>query len=307
MTQRMMYITVGLPASGKTTWAMEQVAKDSSLVNVNRDDIREMRFGGFTGKPEHESEVTRTQNGAIANAFKREQSVIVSDTNMNRRFVGQLVKIAENWGALVEFVYFDTPMQECIKRDKARAAQGKRAVGEEVIRNFNSRYVTKGMVPRFDFTTAAHQAEPYVADESKPDAIIVDLDGTVAIHQRSPHDYDSLWNDLPNKPVIDCVLAEYQRGTHILFTSGRPDSHYDMTAEWIAKHMGLNVNGDSSVRLLMRKAPDKRMDAIIKQEIFDAEIRNNYNVKYCFDDRNQVVDAWRKIGLTVYQVADGDF
>jgi len=26
-----------------------------------------------------------------------------------------------------------------------------------------------------------------------------------------------------------------------------------------------------------------------------------------FDDRNQVVDMWRKNGLTTFQVADGDF
>ena len=307
MTQRMMYITVGLPASGKTTWAMSKVAEDSSLVNVNRDDIREMRFGGFTGKPEHEAEVTRTQNGAIANAFKRDQWVIVSDTNVNRKFVGQLVKIAENWGAKVEFVYFDTPMQECIKRDKARAAQGKRAVGEEVIRNFNSRYVVKSMVPRFDFATAEFEVEPYVADPSLPDAIIVDLDGTVALHNRSPYDYDSLDTDSQNKAVIDCVVNEWALGTHILFTSGRPDSHKDMSIEWNGKHIGLRPGKTERVHLFMRVAGDKRMDAIVKQEIFDAEIRGKFNVKYCFDDRNQVVDAWRKMGLPVFQVADGDF
>ena len=31
------------------------------------------------------------------------------------------------------------------------------------------------------------------------------------------------------------------------------------------------------------------------------------NVAMVFDDRNQVVDMWRKSGLTCFQVADGDF
>ena len=31
------------------------------------------------------------------------------------------------------------------------------------------------------------------------------------------------------------------------------------------------------------------------------------NVAMVFDDRNQVVDMWRKNGLTCFQVADGDF
>ena len=30
-------------------------------------------------------------------------------------------------------------------------------------------------------------------------------------------------------------------------------------------------------------------------------------VDMVFDDRNQVVDMWRKNGLTCFQVADGDF
>ena len=30
-------------------------------------------------------------------------------------------------------------------------------------------------------------------------------------------------------------------------------------------------------------------------------------VAMVFDDRNQVVDMWRKNGLTTFQVADGDF
>ena len=31
------------------------------------------------------------------------------------------------------------------------------------------------------------------------------------------------------------------------------------------------------------------------------------NVAMVFDDRQQVVDMWRDNGLTVFQVADGDF
>ena len=50
-----------------------------------------------------------------------------------------------------------------------------------------------------------------------------------------------------------------------------------------------------------------RKDAAVKLEIFDREIRNRWNVVAVFDDRQQVVDAWRSIGLAVFQVAPGDF
>ncbi len=47
-------------------------------------------------------------------------------------------------------------------------------------------------------------------------------------------------------------------------------------------------------------------DSDLKQMWLDTLIDKD-NVFAVFDDRNQVVDMWRKNGLTVFQVADGDF
>lgn len=57
----------------------------------------------------------------------------------------------------------------------------------------------------------------------------------------------------------------------------------------------------------MRPAGDSRKDAIVKREIFDQEIRDRWRVIGVFDDRQQVVRMWRALGLTVFQVAEGDF
>jgi len=46
---------------------------------------------------------------------------------------------------------------------------------------------------------------------------------------------------------------------------------------------------------------------VVKAEIFDREIRGNWNVEGVFDDRKSVVQFWRSLGLTCFQVADGDF
>lgn len=297
-----MIITVGLPASGKTTWAMNLV-KSIGAVNVNHDDIREMVCGGWTGKPEDEALVTQIQHAAIVSALKKQQTVIVSDTNLNRGIVKGLVKIAQNWGASVSFIYFDTSMVECVIRDERRGERGERAVGATVIRDMAKRY---GMPNYDDLIVEGSQRVKYVPDTSKPNAIIVDLDGTVALHNRSPYDYDMLHTDDPYEAVIRCVQNEFARGTVILFTSGRPDSHFNETVQWIIKHIGINPLKPQA-GLLMRKAGDKRMDAIVKYEIFDEKIRNNYNVMYAFDDRDQVVDLWRSINIPTFQVNYGAF
>jgi hypothetical protein len=59
--------------------------------------------------------------------------------------------------------------------------------------------------------------------------------------------------------------------------------------------------------LYMRKTEDKRKDSVVKREIYENEILPNYYVEFVLDDRQQVVDALRDMGLQVWQVARGDF
>ena len=48
-------------------------------------------------------------------------------------------------------------------------------------------------------------------------------------------------------------------------------------------------------------------DAVVKRDIFQHEIAGSYHVIGVFDDRQHVVRMWRDLGLTVFQVAEGDF
>ncbi len=58
----------------------------------------------------------------------------------------------------------------------------------------------------------------------------------------------------------------------------------------------------------MRKENDGRKDAIIKRELFDAEIAGKYFIEFILDDRNQVVNMWRdELKLPCFQVYYGDF
>ena len=57
----------------------------------------------------------------------------------------------------------------------------------------------------------------------------------------------------------------------------------------------------------MRKEGDNRPDEVVKEEIFNENIRGNYSVRFVLDDRSKVVDMWRQLGLKCLQVAEGDF
>lgn len=148
---------------------------------------------------------------------------------------------------------------------------------------------------------------PYVPDASLPKAIIVDIDGTVALRgDREPYDWDKVGEDLPNMPVIRVINAlrmhEHYCGedVKIIFMSGRPEQCRKQTELW------LDANVRLPYQLLMRPDGDFRLDWIVKDELFSL-VRGKYHVLSAWDDRDQMVRYWRKLGLQCFQVSDGAF
>jgi hypothetical protein len=138
-------------------------------------------------------------------------------------------------------------------------------------------------------------------------ATIVDIDGTLAIRNgRGPYEWDRVGEDLRHNPVIDIVNAWQDHMAHMMttiFVSGRKEQCRTQTIEWLNRHMSKSCQHV----LHMRADNDNREDHIFKQEIYDTYIKPNYHVLAVFDDRQQVVDMWRRNGLTCLQVAEGNF
>lgn len=142
----------------------------------------------------------------------------------------------------------------------------------------------------------------YEPDTRLPKAVIVDIDGTVAKHvKRSPYDYNLVQTDAPKHDVIRIVHALRDADNRIIFVSGRPDHCRAATELWLDRHIR---DWDE---LHMRATGDTRNDALVKLDIFDAEIRDRFNVVGVLDDRDRVVRMWRTLGLTTLQVGDGAF
>lgn len=121
VTKPTVIATVGLPASGKTTWADEQIRKDETghLTIVNRDLIRDMLRRPFG---EDEGLVTDVQHAAIRACLRAGKSVIVDDTNLNPVHLADLQAFAMNQTLtfnLVQHFLFVTPA-ECVSRDANR-------------------------------------------------------------------------------------------------------------------------------------------------------------------------------------------
>ena len=286
------WLLKGLPASGKSTWAKEKVAgSNGSIKRVNKDDLRAMIDGGKHSKG-NEKFVLLQRDSIITLALSEGKHVIVDDTNFHPMHEEKIRRIAKQFNAEVLVKEFIVSPEECIARDLKRP----NSVGSKVIWNMYNTYIKEEKVKN---------APKLIQNPDLQHVIICDIDGTIAhMNGRSPYDGDRVDEDSPDEAIIDIVETYLSYKGKVIFLSGREDSCREKTIEWIKKYIQIM---DGEWELLMRKAKDNRKDSIVKKMLFDVGVRDKYYVDFVLDDRNQVVELWRSMGLKCLQVQDGNF
>ena len=142
--------------------------------------------------------------------------------------------------------------------------------------------------------------------------IIFDIDSTLAntdhrhhFLSETPKNWKAFFaaavDDTPIIITVDIYRALYGVYTNsIEFWTGRPERFRVETRKWLQKHVGPSTK---YCQLSMRGYEDQRDDYIIKMEFIDPDAPPDL----IFEDRDRVVNAFRHLGYTVYQVAPGDF
>lgn len=293
----------GLPASGKSTWAKQFVIENAFVGRINKDDIRE-ELGNPKWSQKFEDEVLELERKRGIEIIENGFSLIVDDTNFADKHSRFWENIAKKYKYQFVEKFFDTPLEECIARDLGR----EKPVGEQIIRSMYNKYLRSSKIHIDDRIILPH-------DPKLPHCIIVDIDGTLALHNgRNPYDYKKCDTDLLNQHVANIVksyslLYDYNvmesdgENCHdrIFIISGRDGIAGELTEKW------LDDNFIPYDRLFMRTKDDRRSDNIIKREIYEKEIKGKYNVEFVLDDRDSVVQMWRELGLLCLQVYYGNF
>jgi len=280
-------ILKGLPASGKSTYAKEVVEKNAGIwKRVNKDDLRAMLDGSRWSKT-NEKFILEIRDIIIRTALHNRRNVIVDDTNLAPFHEDRIRLLAADYdGCEVEVKMFDTPLAECIERDRKRD----KPVGASVIRDMYNKYLRK-------------EIQQISRIGRLKDVVICDLDGTLALHNgRSPYDAAKCETDSLNMSLA-IILSNFLSDdvpAEVIFLSGREETFREQTQRWLNKH------GFSQEKLLMRPAGDKRNDTIVKQELYEQHIKDRYNVIAVFDDRARVCRMWHSLGLPLYRVGDPD-
>lgn len=285
MVKQKLIITKGLPASGKTTWALEQVEKSNGQVKrVNKDSLRDMIDGGKWSK-DREKTISASQEILIEMFLQDGFTVIVDDTNLSIKRQEMLKEFSEQFNIDFEVKDFThVSVKECVRRDLKRGEK----VGEKAIRRMYNQHLRQPPIYN-------------VYDITLPDCVICDIDGTLAhMRGRSPYDWHRVGEDAPDKNVIE-LLKSLKDSYEIILFSGRNNRSEKETVDW------LNENDIPYNQLYMRQDGDSRADSVVKQEMYESKVKGKFNVISVFDDRDQVVDMWRENGLKCLQVERGDF
>lgn len=275
------YMTKGLPGSGKSTWAKKLVTDNpNKYKRINKDDLRDMLDDGKYSS-DSEKFVLQVRDSLILMSIEKGKHVIIDDTNLATKHEERIKQLIKGKAELIIQDFTDVPLDICIERDLKRLS----SVGEKVIRDLYNQFLRK--------------VDTYVEDKELTKAIIVDIDGTLAsMSGRSPFDWSKVKEDTCND-VVKNIVNNYT-GEVIIF-SGRDGICKEDTIDW------LKLNNIKYTSIFMRDIDNNEKDSIVKRRMFEQNIRGKYYIEYVLDDRNQVVEMWRDMGLVCLQVAEGNF
>ncbi|MBT6052467.1 MAG: AAA family ATPase [Candidatus Scalindua sp.] len=303
---RQVIILRGLPASGKTSYAVDMMDKmPDTYKRVNRDSLRSMVDGGVYSKG-NEKIIKAIRDSLIFRYLDAGRSVFVDDTNLHSSNEEHIRKIVADYNILREVKHdvlvvvreFPTDVFDAIDRDALRT--GSAHVGSKVIYDMYSRFLKKD--EPHDYPEPPGTVELV---DGLPKAIICDLDGTMAfLKGRNPYDASTCENDTYNAILGEILHVMDKQGYQIIFLSGRSEKYLSETRQFLKANLPF-----PHWKMFMRPLFEHNIrDSILKRKLYDEHVKDKYNVFCVFDDRDQVVGLWRKdLGLQCFQVNYGNF
>jgi len=313
---RICYVMRGISGSGKSTLGKQIQSENQNTEIVSADLFWDKNgYYDFDFKKLSEAHSWCFEN--FKKAILKGSNVIIDNTNLNYSSVKKyLDHLLENnsqseFQYSIKFVqvsYNDVNTAIALRKDRA---DGKN-VPEKTIRGMFKQFkndIRINILKDFSGKLSLNDLDelslelPWKESE-KTKAIICDLDGTLSIFEyvsglklRNCYDASKADEDIVCLPVAEALRGFCSLGYEIIFVSGREERFREPTEKFlktVSEKFCVNWS-----KLYMRPSKDFRKDYIIKEEIYERELKD-YNVLAVFDDRPQVISMWRSKGLYVF-------
>lgn len=133
------WICVGAPASGKSTFSKVLVEGDPRIVRVCPDDNRRA-IGGDSNNQAVSPQAFAMAKSQVRSALLNDKCVILDATNMYRKARRDFINIGRSYGAKIIAQVFECTKETLMQRNAKRASEGGRNVPEDVIDRMLGRY-----------------------------------------------------------------------------------------------------------------------------------------------------------------------
>lgn len=285
--QKEIILIVGPCGSGKTTLSRTFLKH----VRINQDEL------GSSGHLD-----------AFDKALKASKDIVIDRMGFSRVQRERYLKPAREAGYKCQIIVLHENYAKCLER------MIKREDHETIKNEETARKVLNHFFSKYERVedSEADIVDRRWPDGDKPYAVICDLDGTLCnidhrlhfVRGEGKKNWIGFQENLINDTIndwCDSILTHLNEHQNIILCSGRTNNYRTLTKQWLNNH---NIEYNY---LFMRYEGDYRQDYIAKEILLDFEILTRYEPYFFIDDRQQVVDLWRKRGYTCLQCAPGNF
>ena len=128
-------VLIGLPGSGKSTWA-RQIADRLNVVVVGSDEVR-CEFQANGQNPLNGDAVFAEVERRARVLLQADRSVILDATHYRRRYRTYAIDLARQLSVPCVAVWFDTPLTEALRRNEWRTGDrfGEQRIPDDIIRD----------------------------------------------------------------------------------------------------------------------------------------------------------------------------
>ena len=136
-------LLIGIPGSGKTTYAEKYVAKNPNVVHLSSDKIRAELWGNEATQGDNNEVFSLMQSRAIE-ALNNGLDVVYDATNITRKDRSYIISICPKFVQIEAYVIW-APIETCIERDAARERTVGKAVIDKMLKRFQPVYYDEGI------------------------------------------------------------------------------------------------------------------------------------------------------------------